>query len=600
MQTYQTRYIENLQAAQTLADLYAVPVTTFDEWYAAQMQNRKALAEIRRENIALLETNLFPTLDRLYEADNETIKELEAFADALLDWKKNLDPGVYLLIHESLLSMARTQRDRNRIIKELYKVGMGLYYRNHDTDSIETEYIRPFRFENEMVFTEAGSYLKYFAEIEDKDTRGFIIRSLANIAICTIDRKKRVAISGRVLEIVQDEYYRALAPELPWDVFYRRTLQQMSANRSTLKKGDLTRDELASVLEACYDVFKPEQNNPNPNVRWLWPYYEMEYTCGFVDLGTTLGRLEQLIEQTPYDAYDESGLYGNVQLAVYYGILLRRNPTLLTKPHHVRFLHRAYDKMMKTLMTCPVDRINDYLFYVTRLVATSYLEVEGGVPYSEILTQLMQRFSGELYIRSEQAAAITRLFADTILADEPTFFDDIEAIGSIADPVQKRRTALAFAENCGRYHDLGWSKMNLFRTMQTRYLFEPEYQLTKLHTVAAHSDLLQNPSTVPFADVAFGHHSFYNGADGYPADYVRSASPCRQMTDLVGVVAYFIDHDTGDTQATVKEILALEHKRFSPLITAYLGDPQLVACIDDVLRNDAPYYQKLFEQLKGI
>lgn len=597
MQPYQTRYIENLRRARTLSDLYAVPITTFDEWYAAQQSHCEQLAAIRRENIELLQAHLFPTLDKLHEASAETIAELEAFADALMDWNTNLDCGIYTLIHESLLSMYRTRRDRNRIIKELYKVGMGLYYRNHGVEAVSSEYIRTFRFENEMVFTEAGSYLKFFADIEDEETRGYIIRALANISICTIDRKRRIAVSARILEIVQDEYYRSLAPGLPWDVFYRRTLQQMSSNRSTLSTGGLTKDELAAVFEACYDVFKPEQDNPNPNVRWLWPYYEMEYTCGFVDLGTTLDRLERLITETPYDAYDTSGLYANVQLAAYYGILLRRNPALLSKPRHVEFLLYAYDKMLKTLLTCPVSKYNDYFYYMTRLAASSYLEVEGGMPYTDILTLLMQRFAGHLYVRSEKAAAMTRVFADAILRDDSTFFNDIDFLAAISDPAEKRRAVLEYAEKCGLYHDLGLTKMDLYRTKQTRNLLEPEYQLTKLHTISAHNDLIERRSTAPYADIAFGHHAFYDGSDGYPNEYVRSRSPYRQMTDLVSLVAYLIDHDTGDTAETARKALAQAHKRFSPIIVSYLNDPQLLQRIDEILRNDKPYFRRLFDRL---
>ena len=35
-----------------------------------------------------------------------------------------------------------------------------------------------FRFRNEMVFTEGGSYLKLFSEIQDEATKGYIIRCL--------------------------------------------------------------------------------------------------------------------------------------------------------------------------------------------------------------------------------------------------------------------------------------------------------------------------------------------------------------------------------------------------------------------------------------
>ena len=296
MQPYQQQYIENAQEIMRLGDFYRVPRTDFSTWFAIEKSNRQRMLRLKRENIELLNRNLFPTLDELHEANQERIDELIAFADALLDWKTNLDCGVYVSIHEALLSLYRVRRDRNRIISELYKLGMGLYYMDRAVEGVDKEHASPFRFRNEMVFTEAGSYMKFFEEIPDAETRGYIIRALANIAICSDDRKRRVAITARVLQILKDEHYRALEPSLPWDVFLRRSNQQMSANRSTLSKGDLSKQELELILESCYEVFKPEADAQNPDIRWLWPYYEMEYSCGFVDLETTLGRMEHLID----------------------------------------------------------------------------------------------------------------------------------------------------------------------------------------------------------------------------------------------------------------------------------------------------------------
>ncbi len=597
MQPYQQRYIENAREILRLGDFYGVPRTDFPSWYAAEKENIQRMRTLKRENIDLLNQHLFPTLDELHQADESSIDELIAFADALLDWKTNLDCGVYVSIHEALLSLYRIRRDRNRIIRELYKLGMGLYYLDRSVEGVKEEHAAPFRFRNEMVFTEAGSYLKFFEEIPDAETRGYIIRALANISICTNDRKRRVAVTSRVLEIVKDPYYRELEPSLPWDVFLRRTNQQMSANRTTLSKGNLSKQELEAVLESCYEVFKPEEQNKNPDIRWLWPYYEMEYSCGFVDLETTLDRMERLIEQTPYDDYSVSGLYGNVQLAIYYGRLLKSNPAAESKKHHREVLRHAYAKMMRTMMTCPIGDKADYLAYIVRLVMTSYHEISEVQPLREVLQQLMQRYAGAQTIRAEQAAAVTRLFAETILNEEPAFFDDIPFLKDYTDEAARREALLTYAEDCGRYHDLGLIQLNMARVLETRQLFETEDQMFRLHTVAGYDDMVRCPSTARFADVALGHHRWYNGAGGYPASYVRNDSPYRQMTDMVAVVAYLIERDGVDLKTAVGEVIAQERKRFSPLVTVYLDDPRLLSGIETILQNDEPYYRRFYQRL---
>ena len=599
MLPYQEKYIANLRLIAELSDFYRVPITDFESWYAAQRRAGEKIEALRREDNALLERELFPLLDDLHNASPAQIAELEAFGDALMDWVTNLDIGVYVLIHDALLSLYRIRRDRDRIIKELYKLGMGQFYLRRMVQGLDDRHTRSFSFQNELLFTEAGSYLKYFARIENEETKGYIIRALANVAIATQDRKRRVAASGKVLQISKDPYYRELAPGLPWDVFYRRTLQQMSANRDVFSKGNLNSEELAAVLDACHQVFTPEEGAENPNIRWLWPYYEMEYSCGFVDLNTTLDRLERIIMSVEYDEYDESGMYGNIQLPIYYGRLLRDNPAVQEEPRRVAFLRLAYEKMLRSMLTFPVEQFTDQFVYTQSLVYTGYLELPDLVSYREISRRLMQRFAGRLYIRSHRVGALLRCLCEAIFAEEPDFFDDIPFLAVIQDPAEKRAALLDYAEGCGLFHDFGLIKMSVERTELSRGLFENEYQMHKLHTLGGHDDLAARPSTAIFADVALGHHAWYNGsAEGWPAAYVRNESPYRQMTDAVSVAAYLVEQWEGDAEKLFREVQSRGNSQFSPLITAWFTDRTLRERLAAVLQaGEEDYYREVWEQL---
>ena len=147
---------------------------------------------------------------------------------------------------------------------------------------------------------------------------------------------------------------------------------------------------------------------------------------------------------------------------------------------------------------------------------TDFCEFPGCLTYREITVALMQRFSGELYIRSRQAGAMLECLCEAIVAREPGFFDDIPFLAALEDRAEKRAALLAFAQDCGLYHNFGLIKMNVQRTMQARGLFENEFQMYMLHTASGQDDLLARPSTSRLADIALGHHSWYNGAGGYP------------------------------------------------------------------------------------
>jgi len=599
MLPYQEEYVRNVQRIAELFGFTGSDAAGFAPWFQQRREAEGEMRTLRERNSELLNGFLFPALDALPAASKEEIADLEAFSDRLMDWQNNLDCGVYIAIHDALLSLYRIRQDREGVIRELYKLGMGLYYQGRMLTGIEDEAVDAVHFRNELVFTEAGSYIRYYEEIDDQPTRGYIIRALANIGLCARGYKRRIAVANRVLQITQDPHYRELAPTLPWDAFVRKTHQQMSSNRSNMARNDLTREEIAAVLDSCYEVFKPEEGVENPSIRWLWPYYEMEYNCGYADLKTTMDRLEALIRRTPEGQYDMSGLYGKVQLPMYYGRLIRRNPELKGDSRRMAFLAEAYRGALSTLLACPAERLDEYYFYQICWVVTEYYETEGVPSYRETMTRLMPRLSGELYISSLRKADMLRCCCEWLFAQDSAFFDDIPFLQTIGDDGEKKKALLEYAWRCGLFCDFGMLKMNITRILQTRKLFEGEYQMYQLHTLSGYQDLRKRGSTACFADVALGHHSWYNGAEGYPAGYARIASPYRQMTDAAAMVAYLAEEELPFAER-IQAVFRQEGKRFSPLVTACLNDEALAARLEGILQDSGErYYRGVYDGLMG-
>ena len=597
MKHYQMRYLENAEEILRLSQFGAEPSLTDEAWLQDRLDKEKRLRELRFRNMALLNDQFFPDLDRLSELTAEEMEDLNAFSDACMNWRTNIDSGLYVAIHEALLKQCRLRRDRDGVIRELYKLGMGLYYRNRLITGIGGEDANRWRFQNEMVFTEGASYLRYFEELDaDDETRGYIIRCLANIALTTANRRKRVAITSQTLAILQDPWYRSLAPGLPWDTFVRRSHQQMSSNRAELSSSGLTPEELAAILDSCFEVFKPEEQNDNPSVRWLWPYYEMEYNCGYATLPVTLERLERLILQTPEDQLDEAGIYGNVQLPIFYGKLLRDNPKQLSDLSRVRFLKAAYDKMLSVLLRFPAERFDDYFFYHVDVVMDNYFETEGVERYLDVLKALFGRFGNRLFIRGKKAGVMLQCLCSALLEREPDYFDELPVLRGLTDPGQRQARLMDFATDCGLLYDIGFMRMNLERTRRLRPLFQDEEEISTLHTVAGAEDLRLRASTRDFADIAQWHHAWYAGG-GYPAGYDRYSSPSRAMTDVVAVVVRLQDAwqqamEAGETsgrpepRALFRQLLSDECGQFSPKVVSLLSDEALADKLAAILCDD--------------
>ncbi len=599
MLAYQEKYVENTREIVMLSDFNVGSGQDFESWYSRQKQAEERMLMLKADNMEILNSCLFPALDQLHSADEASIRDLEEFAGKLMDWRTNLDCGIYLAIHDALLSYYRLRKDRNNIIKELYMAGMGMYYQRRDLEGVPGELRSELLFKNEMVFTEAASYLRYFAEIEDNEIRGYIIRSLHNISLCLKDVKRRIQISARALNVMQDEYYRQLAPDLPWDRFVRAAHQQMSINRGRLSESGITKEEIAMVLESCYEVFESEGANSGKNLRWIWPYYDMEHTCGYADLQTTVRRLEELIDSVPYDQYDESGSYANIQLVCNYARMMKNYPQLQTDEDCIRFLDKAYRKMQKTLLTYPAEKLDDYFLYNIDTAISNFYEMEGALSYRKLTGAIMRRYAGRQYIRACRTAGMMKAYCRSVFASDPGFFDDIPFIGEVQGKEAKLKAVLDFAEECGMYCDFGIIKMNMTKLLNTRELLEDEYRMYQLHTLSGYMDLEARPSTRALADCALGHSSFYSGQGGFPKQYVRTASPYRQMTDIAAIVTHILDLGT-DIESAAEDILGKPSGRFSPTASAFLQSPELKAELSGILSgSDREYYRQVYDTLRA-
>ena len=589
MRAWQEKYIQNAREIAEIRQMFPLEKLSWDQWYARHRTKEACLAALKSENTALLNDNLFPLLDRLPDADRTETDELCAFADELMDWKTNLDCGVYVAVHDALLSLSRIRGDREDVIRELYRLGMGLHYLYRSLTGIACPEATAMYFHNEMVFTEAASYLRHFAALKSDEARAFAIRAMANISICNTSYKRRIAASVRTVDIARSPEYRAIAPSLPWQTYLERAYQQLSTLRLYLSSPDITRREVAAVMDACYEMFKPEQTQENPSVRRLWPYYAMEYQCGYVSLADTVKRLLRLMEDTAPLAYDENGLYGNIQLPIHLGQLVREHQELNSDDSTREALQMAYRRMLDTLMAVPPDKVGERFLYVLAIVVSNFYEIEGGVTYREVTARLMQRFAGRLYLDSLRAGELLDVLSAHINGRDPDYFRDLPVLSGITDDGARAEKLSAYAEACGLYHDFGLLRMHLERTMQTRQLFENEAAMYRLHTVSGYEELRTRPSTLIFADVALGHHSAYLARENDPDDpshYQRLSSPFRRMTDLMALVSDLMETGEGDVRAWARRVLTDSRGRFSPRAAAYLADDTLLTALEAVLSNE--------------
>ncbi len=611
MQLYQQEYIANLKEIVMLTMGERREKLSFEAYLEQSDRKRRRGEELVKRNMKLLREGLFPVLDHIYAADETEISELREFAGELTGGKEDLDGGLYCQIHKALLSLARMRKDRKEMIRELYCLGMGYYGLYNKLVGLDRKEIQKYTSQMRLCFAEAAAYLKYFDEIEDTETRGFILRSRANMSLGQFNTPgEKIRMVKRTLEILQDKGFQEKEPGLPWDRYVFLTHQQMAASISYGRESTMTSRDVEDVMESVYIVYQRRfeeaaQRKQKMLLRPSFSYYVIEYFCGMFGIDGLLARMETLMDGADAADFSEEGVYGIISLPAFYSQYLNDYPDRI--PGRAEYVRNLYRRAMEYVEAFPREEESEKLFLYLRQLPSTFVEVEGGILYKQFLLKILMRFAPEIYVHSKVVADAAVVFCRLIIDEEPDFFDDMDSIREIGEPLEKRQAILDYARECGMLHDVGKINfMNLY-SQTARQWFEEEYEMAHLHTNVGAAWLGERESTSMYAPVALGHHCWYDGSHGYPETYHRLECPCRQMVDIIGMLDWInnvVDTATMYTgveksfREAVDAAIDLERRRFSPLLTARLRDKAIAEQMEKAFaegRREA--YRLLYESM---
>lgn len=585
MQPYQEEYIANLRQIAALTQRETPGQTSF-EAYCAQLHEIGALVEqIAKRSMELLRGHLFPVLDELFQADAATVGELEEFSSQLYNGQAELDVGLFCQIRQALLTLARQKKDRAAMIRHLYWLGMGRNSLCGKLVGIPFENIAKYITRMRLCFTEAAAYLKYYDQIEDTDTRGYILRSRANISLGQFNSPgEKIRLVKGTLQILQDKEYQEKAPGLPWDRFIFLTHQNMASSISYSREKVMSPQDMADIMESAYIVYQrrfeeAEMQGRQPPTKSAFAYFAIEYYCGLYNLDTLLSKVESLMDAADPADYSTDGMYAMISLPAFYSQYLQQYPDQL--PRRKEYVEGLYRRTLDYVEAFPNPFSSSSLFLYLRQLSHTYVGTDSQTPYSTFLQRILLRFAPETYVHSQMVGAGAKALCALIMDEEPTFFDDIESICALSNPEEKRQAVLDYAIGCGAFHDVGKINMIELYSQTARQWFDEEYEMARLHTIAGGQLLQPRSSTTRYTPAALGHHTWYDGSHSNSSDYKRLECPERQMVDVIALVDWLaaMTHQgaayTGREMAfdeAVQAAIELEGKRFSPLLTAWLRD----------------------------
>lgn len=612
MKEYQEKYIENLKLIMELNHVSSqLPENTAD----FLQERREKSAEIRRiaaGNTAMLRQHLFPLLDNIVSASEEEVRELQEFSAALSPGAQQLDNVLNYSIHNALTVYARKWGKRDMLIRELYGTGMALFYMQ---ELLNQTGKRRYQWKMGLVFGEAASYIKQYDEIESPETRGFIHRSMANLALSysglTLEEgQRKLSVIRRSLQILEDPVFHAKTPSLPWDLFLYKSHQERSTALGVLRTGVADSTILREVMESAEYIRERQLENSRktglpPSTRWRVTYESAQFHCGVLTLSEFLHLLESIYVERDPKEYSENGIYSNIFLPALYADYLQHNAEYRRKKKAV--LSHMYRQVMVYVRNMPNNQMSDPLLRNLLSCLTSFIEYPDGIQKKDFLLQFVVYRNPDAYVSFRMTAQISEFLMEKALQEQPeTLVGTLGCKGT--EEVRARAEELRhFAYESGLLHDVGMLVFNNMLRHYGRSWLQEESEMYQYHVYSGEAMLKECRSTQPYAATALGHHRFFNNSGGYPDDYHREENPNQEVTDMVSAAVFlvrllddmsYIDRESMTLPQALTRLREESGTRLSPRIVDMLcGMEQKLA--DYLKDGKLRAYEEALSMLKG-
>lgn len=613
MRAYQNRYIDNLKRVQELMDFPKLSPREPKELYQLRVKNGGQARKLIQENTALLRENLMPMLDDIVSVPEDTANELAEFAAALAGGVRQLDLVLGYTIHDALITYARHWKKREFLIQELYYTGLALFYMQSRIGSTGKHL---YNWKIGLVFGEAAAYLKRYDEIHDMETRGFIHRAMANLALAyhntetPAEAEKKAQIIRRSLRVLSDPAYHEKSPSLPWDVYITKSHQERTTLMTLLRTGADDSRIVREVMESAQYVWERQLENSRKRgtpveQRWVVGYEAALYHCGVQPLTKLLQRMEDVYMERNADDYSDDGVYANIFHIGLYADYLRRDEELVWKKKEV--LKYMYRMLMRYVQNAPNDQWNEGVTRNLLEMMKSFIEYPDGLAYKDFLLQMVVCRDPDAFVFARRVAEVSVMLMQAMIEQKPQELVGALGIDRVEEVAQHRNELLEFAYDSGMLHDVGMIAFGGVVRSSGRSWLEEEREMYACHAYAGYQMLRRCDSTRAYAQTALGHNAFFNGMGGYPKEYVRAKNPEAAVTDIVSAAAFLLRQMSEQLYVERPRLSAAEAvelagrragERFSPAVCELAAEllPELEAYVE---AGSEQAYCEAFRRLFG-
>ncbi|MBQ0001249.1 MAG: HD domain-containing protein [Clostridiales bacterium] len=534
MRTLIQQFVENKNAYHQANDTLRM-LESREGWFGNIQSRSMVTRDIYRKNEQILR--------ELSEMMKEPLDQ-EA-ADVLYDQLMELYYGgaddYYLMsmIGERLIAFYQKQNDLNRLLplhrllafESMMLFGMCM-------DDADREYVI-------SIYDHICSFKDQYTKITSEESRRCIWNAYGNL-IAPLGNKYH-PMKGRVIQIYREVYELWKRPEVQAldgeNQHIKRGLEQMDEDFLFVMLGyidELTEEERDVIIKVSGEISARSGGNPSPFVLHANTIAQM--LCGeitpkeaiefFIDyINNRIPAPKYLPDTEEQDYMSIVDLHDSTEF-----LFLVLRYAKLTEEEEQKYIRCFLSGTMELFSSIPYNVCTSDVNYFSaewyQCVAPYLHDFDEKWKFLEHTVILRQPST---YIHGLMVSRIAQLIAEEIIEKEPQLFCRISHLDTVEDVRKWKKELLKYIKTCGLVHDVGKCTLAEIINQQARKICKKEFEVIRKHPNAGVHYLMNDPDFKDFYAVIRGHHKFYNGKGGYPADFDNTASPVRFIIDLITI-----------------------------------------------------------------
>lgn len=141
------------------------------------------------------------------------------------------------------------------------------------------------------------------------------------------------------------------------------------------------------------------------------------------------------------------------------------------------------------------------------------------------IVELVVRRQLPTYLHSDMVRKISEAIGREVMRQQPEYFDEL--------PEELSGNIIEYIRTAALLHDIGKTNIIGVITTQGRRLSDAEFAAIKRHPQCGYEILKSDSDLSVYADIAIGHHKYFDGNGGYPPTFDNNASPYKFIIDII-------------------------------------------------------------------